>query len=312
MDPHGLHPGGMDGLDARLRVLKADALLRAQPKRLRAVQKDLRVGLLAGELRRVGNVVKFLAEIQLFQHRGGVAARGGDGQPDPAGSGLVQEGKNAGQDILPAELLREELTVIAVLPVNQLGLFRRGVGGLFAVPFENDLQRAKARHALEQLVVLLGKMQAELRRQTLPREILKIRGVRQDSVQVKKKTLDHCSHLPFFFHYSTTCAACQASGFLVDVVDVVQRAQRLDDLTVGLVLFQLRAADRDRHGIDAQAGIDIGWVGLDVVDAHPQPPQRGDKIAQVRAARQLQMDLEMVGTVFQIGFKGRKPPKAAE
>lgn len=91
------------------------------------------------------------------------------------------------------------------------------------------------------------------------------------------------------------------------MVNVIQGGQGLDDFHMGFVFFQLRGADGQADGVHAEPGACVGLVGLNIVDAQPQPAADCDEIPQIRAAFQLHVNLKMVGAVFQIGFKGGKP-----
>lgn len=54
-----------------------------------------------------------------------------------------------------------------------------------------------------------------------------------------------------------------------DVVNVIQRRERFDDLAVGLILFQLGAAYGECHGEYAQPRTGIRLIRLNIVDAKP-------------------------------------------
>ncbi len=96
------------------------------------------------------------------------------------------------------------------------------------------------------------------------------------------------------------------------MVNVIQRRERFDDLAVGLILFQLGAAYGERHGEYAQPRTGIRLIRLNIVDAKAQPPAHGDEVAQIAAVFELQMDLKMIGAVFQILLKRRKARENAQ
>ena len=60
------------------------------------------------------------------------------------------------------------------------------------------------------------------------------------------------------------------SVHFLDMIHIIQRPEGLDDLAVFFILLELRAAYGEGDGEDAEAGISVGGVGLDVVDAHAE------------------------------------------
>ena len=99
---------------------------------------------------------------------------------------------------------------------------------------------------------------------------------------------------------------------LLDVGDVLERAQGFNDLAVFFVLLQLGAVDGQGYGIDAQPRVQVRRVGFYVLDPDPQAPDRRDEVLQVALALQLQMDLEMVRVVLHVPLDGRKQGQAGE
>ena len=72
----------MDGLNARLCILKAEAFRRLQVQRFGAIQENFRVGLGVRDLRSVRDVVKLSGKAEVFQHDSCVAAGRGDRKTD--------------------------------------------------------------------------------------------------------------------------------------------------------------------------------------------------------------------------------------
>lgn len=97
-----------------------------------------------------------------------------------------------------------------------------------------------------------------------------------------------------------------------NMINIVKRTQCLNDLPVGLVLFQLCAEDGEGDGVHAQTGTHIRLIRLDVVDSQTKLTADGNEVAQIVAVLQLQMNLEMVGAVVQIHLNGREPCEDAQ
>lgn len=96
------------------------------------------------------------------------------------------------------------------------------------------------------------------------------------------------------------------------MINIVKRAECLNDFPVGLVLFQLCAEDGEGDGVHAQTRTHIRLIRLDVVDSQTKLTADGNEVAQIVAVLQLQMNLEMVGAVVQIHLNGREPCEDAQ
>ena len=97
-----------------------------------------------------------------------------------------------------------------------------------------------------------------------------------------------------------------------NMINIVKRTQCLNDLPVGLVLFQLCAEDGEGDGVHAQTGTHIRLIRLDVINTQTKLTADSNEIAQVVAVLQLQMNLEMVGAVIQVHLNGREPCEDAQ
>ena len=68
------------------------------------------------------------------------------------------------------------------------------------------------------------------------------------------------------------------------------------------LLFERFAHDREFYGINAQPGICVRGIEFEIVDRQTELPCGGDEVLQTVAGLQLEVDLEMVGLVFDVGF----------
>ena len=95
------------------------------------------------------------------------------------------------------------------------------------------------------------------------------------------------------------------------MINVIERAQSLDDLRVGLVFFELLATDGDRDGVDTEPRIVVCRVCLDVVDLHAKLADGGNEVLKIRDAFELKVHLEVIGAVFEIALEVGEEGKAA-
>ena len=81
---------------------------------------------------------------------------------------------------------------------------------------------------------------------------------------------------------------------------------------MGFIFLQLRILYGQSNSINAQTGVQVSGIQLDFIDDQPEFSDHGNEVLEIRSAFQLQMDLKVIGTVFQIGFKLRKQSKTGE
>ena len=78
------------------------------------------------------------------------------------------------------------------------------------------------------------------------------------------------------------------------------------------ILFQLLIAYGKRNRVNAEAGIEVSRIQLDVVNAHAEFSDSGGEIIEVGFIFEFQMDLEVIGFVFEVLFYSREERETAE
>ena len=78
------------------------------------------------------------------------------------------------------------------------------------------------------------------------------------------------------------------------------------------VLLQFLTGHSKGNREDADAGIQVGRVGFNIVDTDAQGPDGGDEIRQIAFVFQFQMDFKVVGAVLQVLFQYRKTGHAGQ
>ena len=81
---------------------------------------------------------------------------------------------------------------------------------------------------------------------------------------------------------------------------------------MALVFFQLRAGNGDGDGIYAQARIEIGGIGFNIVYLQAELSNGGDEVLQIQPVLQLQMDFKVVAAILQIGLERGEQRQAAD
>ena len=78
------------------------------------------------------------------------------------------------------------------------------------------------------------------------------------------------------------------------------------------VLLELGAGHGEGDGEDAEAGIQVRGVRLDIVDAYAEGADGRDEVRQVGLVFELQMDLKVVRAVFQVRLERGQAGHAAQ
>ena len=95
-------------------------------------------------------------------------------------------------------------------------------------------------------------------------------------------------------------------SFLFYVVYIFYASQRLDDFVVRFILFEFLAFDGEFECVHAQSRIDKRRIEFHVVYAHTKFSQRCHKGLQVVFVEQFEVQLEVIGALFEILFEGRE------
>lgn len=97
-----------------------------------------------------------------------------------------------------------------------------------------------------------------------------------------------------------------------NMINIVKRAECLNDFPVGLVLFQLCAENGEGDGEHAQTRTNISLIRFNIVDSQTKLTADGNEVTQIVAVLQLQMDFKMVGAVVQVHLDRWEPCEDAQ
>ena len=93
-------------------------------------------------------------------------------------------------------------------------------------------------------------------------------------------------------------------------MDVVNRAERFDDLAVRLILLKLFTLNGERNRVNAKTGIDIRGVYLDIVDSHAKLTDGSNEALEVFLFLKLKMDFKMIGAILEMALKAGEEGEA--
>lgn len=194
-DADDLHPGCLGGVDAGSGVLEDDAVRRGDPEGLGAQEEDLRVGLRRAGVGAVDDRIEVVDQADVPEDDPGVLGGGAKGGPDAGLAEGLEELLGAGEDLAGVHLF-DRVDVPGVLLGGE-GVEGGLVNGLVA-DLQEDLEGANPGDALQALVLLLGKVEAQLVGETAPGEVVVAGGVDNDPIEVKNAgfNLVHSIHHP--------------------------------------------------------------------------------------------------------------------
>ena len=72
------------------------------------------------------------------------------------------------------------------------------------------------------------------------------------------------------------------SVHFLNIIHIIQRSERLDDLAVLFVLLKFRTVNGKGDGEYAEAGVQVRWIRLNIVDADTERADSLDEIRQIK------------------------------